>query len=214
MAEYITDEERFSALVNFFKDHKNTFLMIFLTASIALISSLSYKSYAASQNAQAAEIYDAWFSSISTEAPLKEDSDDYFNQLQTKYSRTGYAQLARMVRGSSLAKEGQLDVALEDFYDLLDASSGLFGNKMLNSVAKNNISRIELSNNNFSNVLEVLESFNANNEHPLVYELRGDALAGLNKNSLALDQYSLALQNTQNESEKSILKMKINKLKK
>ena len=30
MAEYITDEERFSALVNFFKDHKNTFLMIFL----------------------------------------------------------------------------------------------------------------------------------------------------------------------------------------
>ena len=123
-------------------------------------------------------------------------------------------QLARMVRGSSLAKEGQLDVALEDFYDLLDASSGLFGNKMLNSVAKINISRIELSNNNFSNVLEVLESFNTNNEHPLVYELRGDALAGLNKNSLALDQYSLALQNTQNESEKSILKMKINKLKK
>ena len=119
-----------------------------------------------------------------------------------------------MVRGSSLAKEGQLDSALEDFYDLLDASSGLFGNKMLNSVAKINISRIELSNNNFSNVLEVLESFNTNNEHPLVYELRGDALAGLNKNSLALDQYSLALQNTQNESEKSILKMKINKLKK
>ena len=214
MAEYITDEERFSALVNFFKDHKNTFLMIFLIASIALISSLSYKSYTASQNAKAAEIYDAWFSSISTEALLKADSDDHFNQLQKKYSRTGYAQLARMVRGSSLAKEGQLDVALEDFYDLLDDSSGLFGNKMLNSVAKINVSRIELSNNNFSNVLEVLESFNANNEHPLVYELRGDALAGLNKNSLALDQYSLALQNTQNESEKSILKMKINKLKK
>jgi len=213
MAEYITDEERFSALVNFFKDHKNTFLMIFLIASIALISSLSYKSYTASQNAKAAEIYDAWFSSISTEA-LKADSDDHFNQLQKKYSRTGYAQLARMVRGSSLAKEGQLDVALEDFYELLDASSGLFGNKMLNSVAKINISRIELSNNNFSNVLEVLESFNTNNEHSLVYEVRGDALAGLNKNSLALDQYSLALQNTQNESEKSILKMKINKLKK
>jgi hypothetical protein len=29
MAEYTTDEERFSALVNFFKDNKKTFLVLF-----------------------------------------------------------------------------------------------------------------------------------------------------------------------------------------
>ena len=45
-----------------------------------------------------------------------------------------------------------------------------------------------------------------------VYEVKGDALAGLNKNDLAIDQYSLALENSQNESQKSLIKMKINKI--
>ena len=111
-----------------------------------------------------------------------------------------------------MAQKGQLDAALEEFNELLKASSGFFGNEMLNSIAKINIARIELSQNNFSNALEALESFNSNTEHPLVYEVKGDALIGLDKSSLALDQYALALKNTQNESEQSILKMKINKL--
>ena len=111
-----------------------------------------------------------------------------------------------------MAQKGQLDAALEEFNELLKVSSGFFGNEMLNSIAKINIARIELSQNNFSNALEALESFNSNTEHPLVYEVKGDALIGLDKSSLALDQYALALKNTQNESEQSILKMKINKL--
>jgi predicted negative regulator of RcsB-dependent stress response len=40
----------------------------------------------------------------------------------------------------------------------------------------------------------------------------GDALFGIKKNDLAMDQYSLALENSQNESQKSLLKMKINKI--
>ena len=111
-----------------------------------------------------------------------------------------------------MAQKGQLDAALEEFNELLKVSSGFFGNEMLSSIAKINIARIELSQNNFSNALEALESFNSNTEHPLVYEVKGDALIGLDKSSLALDQYALALKNTQNESEQSILKMKINKL--
>ena len=83
---------------------------------------------------------------------------------------------------------------------------------MLSSIAKINIARIELSKENYSNALEVLESVNSGAEHPLVYEVKGDALVGLEKNKLALDQYSLALENSQNESQKSLLKMKINKI--
>jgi len=101
---------------------------------------------------------------------------------------------------------------LNDFEKLLNTSSGLFGNDMLNSIAKINIARIELSKQNYSNALAALESFNSNSEHALVYEVKGDALLGLQKNNLALDQYSLALENTQNESHKSLLKMKINKI--
>ena len=212
MAEYSSDEERFSAFVNFFKDHKNTLLIGFFLLSSMLISSIGYKSYNTSQNLAAAQIYDAWFINLSAELASESDGKENFNRLQEKYPSTGYAQLARMIRGSSLAKEGNLDAALIDFKELLDVSSGFFGNKMLNSIAKINIARIELSKENYSSALEVLESFNSVSEHPLVYEVKGDALAGLNKNDLALDQYSLALENSQNESQKSLLKMKINKI--
>ena len=112
MAEYTTDEERFSALVNFFKDNKNTFLALFSITSISLIFFLSYQSYSSSQNEKAAVIYDAWFSSLASSASDTTNSVDHFNQLQEKYSGTGYAQLARIIRGSSLAKEEQFDSAL------------------------------------------------------------------------------------------------------
>ena len=212
MADYSSDEERFAAFVNFFKDHKNTLLISFLALSTILIFSISYKTYNTSQNLKAGEIYDAWFANLSSESASASDGIENFNKLQENYPSTGYAQLARMIRGSSLARECDLDAALVEFKALLDVSSGFFGNDMLNSIAKINIARIELSKENYSNALEVLESFNSSAEHPLVYEVKGDALAGLKKNKLALDQYSLALENSQNESQKSLLKMKINKI--
>lgn len=212
MAEYSSDEERFSAFVNFFKDYKNTLLIGFLFFASILVSSISYKSYNTSKNIKAAEIYDAWFVNLSADSASASDDKENFNKLQEQYPNTGYAQLARMIRGSSLAREGDLDAALIDFKELLDVSSGFFGNDMLNSIAKINIARIELSKENYSNALKVLESFNSESEHPLVYEVKGDALAGLKKNDLALDQYSLALENSQNESQQSLLKMKINKI--
>jgi len=212
MVEYSSDEERFSAFVNFFKDNKNTLLISFFLLASILVSSIGYKSYITSQNLKAAEIYDAWFVNLSAESKSALEDKENFNKLQEEYPSTGYAQLARMIRGSSLAKEGDLDAALIDFRELLDVSSGFFGNDMLNSIAKINIARIELSKENYSNVLEVLESFNSESEHPLVYEVKGDALAGLKKNDLALNQYSLALENSQNESLRSLLKMKINQI--
>tara|TARA_B100001250_G_scaffold200426_1_gene171864 strand:- start:9101 stop:9745 length:645 start_codon:yes stop_codon:yes gene_type:complete len=212
MAEYRSDEERFSAFINFFKDHKNTLSIGFLLLASVLIFSISYKSYNTSQNTKAAEIYDVWFMNLSNESATASDDKENFNKLQEKYPDTGYAQLARMIRGSSLAREGDLDAALTDFKELLDASSGLFGNDMLNSIAKINIARIELSKQNYSSALAALESFSSESEHPLVYEVKGDALVGLEKNNLALDQYAMALENIQNESQKSLLKMKINKI--
>ena len=115
MAEYSSDEERFSAFINFFKDNKNTLLIGSLLLAAMLISSMGYKSYNSSQNLQAAEIYDAWFTNHSSESASASSDKENFDKLQEKYSSTGYAQLARMIRGSSLAREGDLDGALIDF---------------------------------------------------------------------------------------------------
>ena len=120
--------------------------------------------------------------------------------------------LARMVRASSYARKGDLEKALADYRILLDDTSGIFGNEMLNSIAKLNIARIELSKSNYSKALEVLESFDTNSEHTLIYEVKGDALVGLKKNELAIDQYTYALENARNDSQRSLIKMKINNI--
>jgi len=212
MAEYNSDEERLTAIMDFLKRNQRTILLTFGTVFFTAITSVSVNSYYASQNAQAAELYDTWFIAASEETNDLEKKASTFTALQENFPKTGYAGLARLIKGSQEAREGNLEAGLEEFNELLDATSGLFGNDVLNVIARMNIARIELSNDNFSNALEALEPLNSSSEHPMVYEVKADALAGLNKNELALAQYNLAITNIQDESQKSLLKIKINKL--
>ena len=212
MAEYDTDEERITAIMDFLKRNQRFILLTFGAVFFTAITSLSISSYYTNQNAQAAKLYDAWSIVESDEKIDLEQQAATFSALQENCPATGYAGLARLIKGSQKAREGDLDASLEEFIELLDATSGLFGNDVLNVIARINIARIELSNNNFSNVLEVLEPLNSSSEHPMVYEVKADALAALNKNDLALAQYNLAITNMQDESQKSLLKIKINQL--
>lgn len=212
MAEYDTDEERITAIMDFLKRNQRFILLTFGAVFFTAITSLSISSYYTNQNAQAAKLYDAWSIVESDEKIDLEQQAATFSALQENFPKTGYAGLARLIKGSQQAREGDLDASLEEFNELLDSTSGLFGNDVLNVIARINIARIELSNNNFSNVLEVLEPLNSSSEHPMVYEVKADALAALNKNDLALAQYNLAITNMQDESQKSLLKIKINQL--
>ena len=212
MAEYDTDEERITAIMDFLKRNQRFILLTFGAVFFTAITSLSMSSYYTNQNAQAAKLYDAWSIVESDEKIDLEQQAATYNALQENFPKTGYAGLARLIKGSQQAREGDLDASLEEFNELLDSTSGLFGNDVLNVIARINIARIELSNNNFSNVLEVLEPLNSSSEHPMVYEVKADALAALNKNELALAQYNLAITNMQDESQKSLLKIKINQL--
>ena len=212
MAEYDTDEERITAIMDFLKRNQRFILLSFGAVFFTAITSLSISSYYTNQNAQAAKLYDAWSIVESDEKIDLEQQAATFSALQENFPKTGYAGLARLIKGSQQAREGDLDASLEEFNELLDSTSGLFGNDVLNVIARINIARIELSNNNFSNVLEILEPLNSSSEHPMVYEVKADALAALNKNDLALAQYNLAITNMQDESQKSLLKIKINQL--
>ena len=209
MAEYNSDEERFAAVINFFKDYKIIILSTLAMALISLISVISFQSYMETRNSEAAIIYDSWLTALESN---NGGAKEMFDELQDTFSGTGYAKLAMMVNGSNFARQGNLAEALENFRQLSDDTSGYFGNDVLNSVAKINIARIELSNKNFTNVLEVLDSFASNKEHSMVYEIKGDALLGLKKEELAKEQYELAIENARDESQKSILNIKINSI--
>ena len=212
MADYNSDEERFTAIVDFLKRNQKSIMLTFSLVLFVAISSITFSTYRDNQNAQAAELYNIWFVGVAEEASDLKKIDTAYVKLQENFSKTGYAALARVIKGSQFARDGNFDSSLKEFNALLDSTSGLFGNNLLNSMARINIARIELSNKNYSNVLEVLEPLNSSSEHPMVYEVRGDALFGLQKNELALAQYNVALSIIQNESQKSLLKMKINKL--
>ena len=209
MAEYSSDEERFTAVVNFFKDYKVIILSSIGLIFISLVSITGYQSYKETRSSEASIIYDSWLAEVESN---NENSIESFKKLQVKFSGTGYAQLARMINGSNLARQGNFEDALVNFEQLSDDTSGYFGNKVLNSIAKINIARIQLSNKNYNNVLEVLDSFASNSEHSMVYEMKGDALLGLKKTELAIEQYQLALDNSLNESQKSIINIKINSI--
>tara|TARA_Y100001980_G_C14544738_1_gene323981 strand:+ start:1292 stop:1927 length:636 start_codon:yes stop_codon:yes gene_type:complete len=207
MAEYSSDEERFTAVINFFKDYKLIILSSLTFIFIYLVSITGYQSYNETKSSEAAILYDSWLAELESN---NESSKKTFTKLQDTFSGTGYAQMARMINGSNLARQGNFEDALVNFKKLSDDTSGYFGNKILNSIAKINIARIELSNKNFTYVLEVLDSFASNSEHPMVYEIKGDALLGLKKAELAVEQYQLAIDNSRDESQKTILKIKIN----
>ena len=209
MAEYSSDEERFSAVVNFFKDYQVIILSSLAVIFISLVSITGYQSYRESINSKASTLYDSWLMELESN---NNSSEETFNKLQDNFSSTGYAQLARMINGSNLARDGKFADALENFKKLSSDTSGYFGNKVLNSIAKINIARIELSNKNYTGVIDILDSFSSNSEHSMVYEIKGDALLGLKKAELAIEQYKLALDNSQDESRKSILKIKINSI--
>ena len=209
MAEYSSDEERFSAVINFFKDYKVIISSSLILIFVSFFSITGYQSYKETRSSEAAIIYDKWLAELESN---NESSKETFNKLQDAFSDTGYAQLASMINGSNLARQGNLKDALVNFEQLSDDTSGYFGNKVLNSIAKINIARIELSNKNYTNVLEVLDSFASNSEHSMVYEIKGDALFGLKKAELAKEQYQLAIDNARDESQKSVLKIKINSI--
>jgi len=212
MVDYNSDEERFTAIVDFFKRNQKSILLTFSAVLFVGISSISISAYQDTKNAKAAALYDVWFSGNAADTPELIKTENAYTSLQENFPKTGYAGLARVIKGSQFAQDGDLKLSLQEFSKLLDSTSGLMGNHVLNSIARINIARIELANKNYSNVLEALEPLNSNSEHSMVYEVKGDALVGLNKKELALAQYNLALINMKDESQQSLLNMKINYL--
>ena len=61
MADYNSDEERLTAIMDFLKRNQKRILLTFGAVFFTLITTVSVNSYYANQNSQAAELYDVWF---------------------------------------------------------------------------------------------------------------------------------------------------------
>ena len=201
-----SEEERVQTIINFFKDYKFYILFIILASAILVGGYFFSKSVKSNQIQAAKVLYEDWQATLA-----QEDSDQLFQNLIENYSDTGYSHLALLKKGSDLAKENYLEESIDIFYQLKENSDGFFGNSLMNGIARVNIARISIALGEFEDALEVLEKY-SKDEDAYTHELKGDALSGVGKDDLALQQYQSAYEKYTDNGLRNLVELKINNL--
>jgi len=201
-----SDEERVLSIINFFKDYKFYILSVILLVAISVGGYFFSESVKSNKIQAAKALYEDW-----QETSAQEGREQLFQNLTENYSDTGYSHLALLKKGSDLAKENKLQESLNLFYQLKDNSDGFFGNALMNGLARTNIARISISLGNFEDALAVLEKY-SNDEDAYTHELKGDALSGVGKDDLALQQYQSAFEKYSDNGLRNLVELKINNL--
>lgn len=201
-----SEEERVQSIINFFKDYKFYILFIILASAILVGGYFFSKSVKSNQIQAAKVLYEDWQATLA-----QEDSDQLFQNLIENYSDTGYSHLALLKKGSDLAKENYLEESIDIFYQLKENSDGFFGNSLMNGIARVNIARISIALGEFEDALEVLEKY-SKDEDAYTHELKGDALSGVGKDDLALQQYQSAYEKYTDNGLRNLVELKINNL--
>jgi predicted negative regulator of RcsB-dependent stress response len=180
MAEYSNDEERLLAIVDFFKHYRNLILSILISISVIGVGVYGIKYTQDSKNSSAAKVYSQWIEVISNEENSIINDNESFDILIDEYTSTGFAQLAMLKKASALASDSQLEESKVFFEDLINISSGFFGNPLVNKMSRVSLARILIAESNYVEALNLIESLMTGSD-PLVNELAGDALAGQKK---------------------------------
>ena len=201
-----SDEERVLSIINFFKDYKFYILSVIFLVAISVGGYFFSESVKSNKIQAAKALYEDW-----QVTSAQEGREQLFQNLTENYSDTGYSHLALLKKGSDLAKENKLQESLNLFYQLKDNSDGFFGNALMNGIARTNIARISISLGNFEDALAVLEKY-SNDEDAYTHELKGDALSGVGKDDLALQQYQSAFEKYSDNGLRNLVELKINNL--
>ena len=201
-----SEEERIQSIINFFKDYKFHILFIILASAVLVGGYFFSKSIKSIQIQAAKALYEDWQVTL-----VQEDKDQLFQNLIENYSDTGYSHLALLKKGSDLAKENYLEESKDIFYLLKKNSDGFFGNSLMNGIARVNIARISIALGEFEDALAVLEKY-SKDEDAYTHELKGDALSGVGKDDLALEQYQSAFEKYTDNGLRNLVELKINNL--
>ena len=119
MVEYRTDEERLSAIINFFNDYKKFFVWGSVGLFLIVLVFISVSNFRANQDSAAYSVYSKWSEIDFSDESKAMEADSLFNLLQDDYSSTGFSNLALVIESSRLAEEKNLDDALDLLYNCL-----------------------------------------------------------------------------------------------
>jgi predicted negative regulator of RcsB-dependent stress response len=212
MSEVFENNSVLSLLRNFYIRNSKAILIIFSIFLILVILYISNNQITKNNNVKAAKIYNEWNSLEIETQDDEERAKKLFNDLITLYKDTGYSKIVLLNEASKIAKDGDINKALEYFLILKETTDGYGGNQLFNKVARINAARILYSQENYDKALDMLEKYSKSSD-AFIHELIGDILNKQSKFELAREQYTLAKSKYNNESSISIITMKISNLK-
>jgi predicted negative regulator of RcsB-dependent stress response len=212
MSEVFENNSVLSLLRNFYIRNSKAILIIFSIFLILVILYISNNQITKNNNVKAAKIYNEWNSLEIETQDDEERAKKLFNDLITLYKDTGYSKIVLLNEASKIAKDGDINKALEYFLILKETTDGYGGNQLFNKVARINAARILYSQENYDKALDMLEKYSKSSD-AFIHELIGDILNKQSKFEIAKEQYTLAKTKYNDESSISIITMKISNLK-
>tara|TARA_B100001093_G_scaffold14767_1_gene13665 strand:+ start:264 stop:908 length:645 start_codon:yes stop_codon:yes gene_type:complete len=209
MNKIYENDMRFVPLLNFYNKYK---IPIFISVAVIIIfvlSLIALSTISSINNQKASSIYNDWFvQETESENGLKQ-SNALFNELTTKYNKTGYAKLAILNKASNDAKVGNTENAISGFSELVQLTNGLNGNKLYNKIARVSAARLLFAINNYDEALLMIEKYSSSSSDAYIHELTGDILIKKDSAPLAKEQYMIAKEKYKDEASLSIISMKL-----
>lgn len=187
MDEFMSEKEQLEALRKWWQDN-GAFLIAGLVLGIALLAGWRWmESWKQERAERASDTYQALVEAV------EEDSDvtaaaALATTLRDEYSATPYAALGELMLARAQVEAGDLDGAAGSLRWVLDNGD----DPQLDRVARERLARVEIARGDAQAALELLD-VDAGAFAPIYHELRGDALASLERTQEAHAAYRQAL---------------------
>lgn len=208
MSEVFENNAALTSVRNFYFNYQRIILSVFFSLIFLVSAFLFNMQIQENKNAKAAVIYNQWISQEKETSNGKEIADQLFFELTSEYRNSGYTKIALLDQASIMARNDDMEKAIEYFTLLKEISDGMRGDKLFNKLARINAARILYSQEKYDQALNLLEKYSTSS-NALIHELVGDILKKQNKIDLAIEQYDLAKEKYDDEASISIVSMKI-----
>lgn len=207
MSVYMTEEEQLEAIKKWWKKYSNT-ITIVLSIVLLIISAYKYWNWHEDKiSMQASTAYERLMLAFSNQDDKGIQS--YANQLTTDYSKTVYADAARLTLAKIYVANEQYDKAKE----ALTYVAGHSKIVALKQVAKIRLARILAQEKSYDKALIELGSVDDTAYMPVVNELKGDIYAMQGQYQQAITSYKDAITEVRTNGMGNLfLEMKTNEL--
>ena len=201
-----TEEENTEFLSSLWDKYKYLILLSLVLLGAGIFGWENWSQNRISSLQDSAEMYESFINSLNDDDL---DQKVLGDQIIKKYPNTLYADLVTFHLAKISVDQSDLNKAEEHLRWILDRHDSKWGSDFdpIEVTARLRLARVLIANENPEKAIEVIEY--SQNLNSSLYEVKGDAQEQLGQFSQAKLSYLKALESTQSQSIKAVLKMKL-----